>query len=84
MSKVKTFVATAALAAASLSVHAGTINSPGFWTTPTVHGYGKMHFLPNGAFKPQPGHTYKVVFSLTQGAKDEWHLLKPAWRRRRG
>jgi intracellular sulfur oxidation DsrE/DsrF family protein len=70
MSKVKTFVATAALAAASLSVHAGTMDSPGFWTTPTVHGYGKMHFLPNGAFKPQPGHTYKVVFSLTQGAKD--------------
>jgi hypothetical protein len=70
MYKVKTFVATAALAAASLSVHAGTMDSPDFWTTSTVHDYGKMHFLPNGAFKPQPGHTYKVVFSLTQGAKN--------------
>lgn len=70
MSKVKAFIATAVLAGASLSVHAGTMDSPDFWTTPTVQGYGKMHFLPNGAFKPQPGHTYKVVFSLTQGAKD--------------
>jgi intracellular sulfur oxidation DsrE/DsrF family protein len=70
MFKVKTFVATAALAAASLSVQAGTMDSPDFWMTPTVHDYGKIHFLPNGAFKPQPGHTYKVVFSLTQGAKD--------------
>jgi intracellular sulfur oxidation DsrE/DsrF family protein len=70
MYKVESFVATVALAAASLSVHAGTMDASDFWTTPTVHDYGKMHFLPNGAFKPQPGHTYKVVFSLTQGAKD--------------
>src|SRR5579864_3766222 len=70
MYKVKSFVATVALAAASLSVHAGTMDASDFWTTPTVHDYGKMHFLPNDAFKPQPGHTYKVVFSLTQGAKD--------------
>jgi intracellular sulfur oxidation DsrE/DsrF family protein len=69
MNKVKTFVATAALAAASLSAHAGTMDSPDFWTTPTVHNYGKMHFLPNSAFKPQPGHTYKVVFALTQGGE---------------
>lgn len=68
MSKLKTFVATAVLAAASLSVHAGTMDSPGFWTTPTVHDYGKMHFLPDSAFKPKPGHTYKVVFALTQGS----------------
>jgi hypothetical protein len=45
------------------------MDSPDFWTTPTVHDYGKMHFLPNGAFKPQPGHTYKVVFALAQGGK---------------
>jgi intracellular sulfur oxidation DsrE/DsrF family protein len=69
MYKVKTFIATAALAAASLFAHAGTMDSPDFWTTPTVRDYGKMHFLPNGAFKPQPGHTYKVVFALTQGGK---------------
>ena len=69
MYKVRTFLATAALAAASLCAQAGTMDSPDFWTTPTVHNYGKMHFLPNGAFKPQPGHTYKVVFSLTQGGE---------------
>ncbi|CAB3807611.1 hypothetical protein LMG28138_05946 [Pararobbsia alpina] len=45
------------------------MDSPGFWTTPTIHDYGKSHFLPNGAFKPQPGHTYKIVFALTQGPK---------------
>jgi intracellular sulfur oxidation DsrE/DsrF family protein len=69
MVTVKIFIATAALAAASLSAQAGTMDSPDFWTTPTVHDYGKIHFLPNAAFKPQLGHTYKVVFSLTQGAR---------------
>src|SRR5207245_10265050 len=69
MYKVKTFVATAALAVASLAAHAGTMDSPDFWNTPTVYDYGKMHFLPNSGFKPQPGHTYKVVFALTQGGK---------------
>jgi intracellular sulfur oxidation DsrE/DsrF family protein len=69
MHNIKTFVAAATLAAASLSAQAGTMDSPDFWTTPTVHDYGKIHYLPNGAFKPQPGHTYKVVFSLTQGGK---------------
>src|SRR5260370_38228948 len=77
MYKVKTFLATAALAAASLCAQAGTMDSPDFWTTPTVHNYGKRHFLPNGAFKPQPGHTYKVVFSLTQGGEKP-DALSPA------
>jgi intracellular sulfur oxidation DsrE/DsrF family protein len=70
MNRLKTLLAAAMLAAASLSAHAGTMDSPGFWTTPTISGYGKIHYLPNGAFKPQRGKTYKVVFSLTQGAQN--------------
>lgn len=40
-----------------------------FWSTPTVPGYGKIHYLPNAAYKPQPDQTYRIVFSLTQAAK---------------
>jgi intracellular sulfur oxidation DsrE/DsrF family protein len=69
MNRIKTFLAAATLAVASLSAQAGTMDSAGFWTTPTIPGYGKIHYLPNSAFKPQPGKTYKVVFSLTQGAQ---------------
>ena len=42
--------------------------SAAFWTTPTVHGYGKIHYLPHAAYLPQPDRTYKVVFALSQGA----------------
>ncbi|WNC89126.1 DsrE family protein [Paraburkholderia sp. FT54] len=70
MNKVKTFMAAALVAAASMSAHAASADAPGFWTTPTIQGYGKIHYLPNSTFKPQPGHTYKVVFALTQGVKE--------------
>lgn len=43
--------------------------TPGFWTTPTIQNYGKMHYLPNGAYQPEKGTTYKIIFSLTKGAK---------------
>jgi intracellular sulfur oxidation DsrE/DsrF family protein len=68
MNKIKTFLATALVALASVSAHAAPADPAGFWTTPTIQGYGNIHYLPNGAFKPQPGHTYKVVFAMTQGA----------------
>jgi len=38
-----------------------------FWITPTIAGAGKMHPLPDGAYKPVPGETYKVVFLITHG-----------------
>ncbi|HUX72701.1 MAG TPA: DsrE family protein [Steroidobacteraceae bacterium] len=38
-----------------------------FWITPTIAGAGKMHPLPNGAYRPVPGETYKVVFLITHG-----------------
>lgn len=43
-----------------------------FWSTPTVPGYGKIHYLPKAAYKPDPRQTYKIVFALTQfGAKPD-------------
>ena len=41
----------------------------GFWSTPTITGYGKIHYLPDAAYKPVYDQTYRVVFSLTLGAK---------------
>jgi len=40
-----------------------------FWATPAIQGYGKMHDLPDAAYKPQPDQTYQIVFALTQPAK---------------
>lgn len=39
---------------------------PGFWSTPTVPGYGKIHYMPKDAYQPDPSQTYKIVFSLTK------------------
>lgn len=41
-----------------------------FWLTPTIHGAGKIHPMPQAAYQPDPQATYKVVFSLSHfGAK---------------
>lgn len=37
----------------------------GFWQTPTIHGAGKIHPMPDAAYQPDPHATYKVVFSLS-------------------
>ena len=58
-----------ALALAGSPALAATPQDPGFWQTPTIHGYGNIHYLPNGAYKPRPEQTYKIVFSLTQASK---------------
>ncbi|CAM2156247.1 exported protein of unknown function [Pararobbsia alpina] len=63
------FVAAAMVAAFSLSAHAAASDAPGFWQTPAVQGYGRVHNLPDSAYQPKPGHIYKVVFSVTSGAK---------------
>jgi intracellular sulfur oxidation DsrE/DsrF family protein len=64
---------TALLAAGAAFACAGSAIAAdmpaGFWTTPTIQGYGKIHYLPNAAFKPQADQTYKIVFALTQAAK---------------
>ncbi|WP_426690598.1 DsrE family protein [Rhodanobacter ginsengiterrae] len=41
-----------------------------FWQTPTIHGAGKIHPMPQAAYQPDRQATYKVVFSLGKaGAK---------------
>ena len=44
-------------------------SAPGFWTTPTIAGFGKMHELPMAAYKPDARKSYKIVFALTKGSK---------------
>ncbi|MEO6798644.1 MAG: DsrE family protein [Rhodanobacter sp.] len=36
-----------------------------FWQTPTIHGAGKIHPMPQAAYQPDPHATYKAVFSLS-------------------
>lgn len=63
-----TLLATAVLATASVTASAGD-TSASFWATPTITGYGKIHYLPNAAYKPQRDQTYRIVFALTQAPK---------------
>jgi intracellular sulfur oxidation DsrE/DsrF family protein len=57
------------LMSASLAANAADGEAQGFWSTPTIHNYGKIHYMPDSAFKPNPKHSYKIVFSLTQASK---------------
>src|SRR3546814_9504990 len=51
----------AVLALAGSPALAATPQDRGFWQTPTIHGYGKIHYLPDGAYKPRADQTYKIV-----------------------
>jgi len=41
----------------------------GFWTTPAIQGFGRIHFVPQAAYKPDPHQTYKIVFGMTSAPK---------------
>ncbi|WP_028203991.1 DsrE family protein [Paraburkholderia nodosa] len=71
MRHVKSFATATLIAASAISfaAHGQQAEPQGFWTTPTIQGYGPIHFLPEAQFKPQADHTYKIVFALTQGSK---------------
>ncbi|KGC09542.1 dsrE/DsrF-like family protein [Burkholderia gladioli] len=62
-------VAVAVLAASlgSAALAQQSDQAPGFWTTPAISGYGPIHDLPDAAFRPDPKHSYRIVFALTQG-----------------
>lgn len=76
MKIIRTLLA-AGLCAASVAAHAAepaaatgdAATPPGFWQNPAVPGYGEIHPLPKAAYQPQPGETYKVVFSVTKAAE---------------
>lgn len=48
-----------------------TTNNPtqpeGFWQTPAIKGYGKIHHRPDTAFLPEKGQKYDVVFQIQTG-----------------
>lgn len=47
----------------------GSWNPPaGFWSTPTIVGYGRIHYEPHFAYQPQADQSYKIVVALTAGA----------------
>ena len=46
----------------------------GFWSTPAIEGYGKIHYEADAAFKPVAGLSNKVVFQLT---KNEGDIKRP-------
>lgn len=46
----------------------GALAADGFWQNPTIHSAGKMHPLPDAAYRPDAKTNYKVVFALTTGA----------------
>lgn len=46
----------------------GAFAADSFWQSPTIHGAGRMHALPDAAYRPDAKATYKVVFGLTAGA----------------
>ena len=61
------FAPVLAVLAASLAIAAAVAaNLSGFWQTPTISGYGKMHDLPNAAYQPSKDAVYKIVFALTK------------------
>jgi intracellular sulfur oxidation DsrE/DsrF family protein len=68
---MRQFASTLAVSVLTLTAFAAVsaVEPEDFWTTPTVQGAGKMHFLPDAAYKPRADQTYKVVFALSKGAK---------------
>jgi intracellular sulfur oxidation DsrE/DsrF family protein len=71
------------LAAAALATLWCTVSSAGdpdnFWTTPTIKGYGRIHNLPDSAYRPQPDQTYKIVFALSEGVKAPTDVNMALW-----
>jgi intracellular sulfur oxidation DsrE/DsrF family protein len=41
----------------------------GFWQTPAIQGYGKIHYLPESAYLPRTDKVHKIVFQITEQAE---------------
>jgi intracellular sulfur oxidation DsrE/DsrF family protein len=67
-----TWLMAAVLLASSAAASAAEPAAGDFWTTPAIAGFGRMHPLPQAAYKPDPARTYRIVFSLSKaGQKPE-------------
>lgn len=43
------------------------VDPDGFWSTPAIEGYGKIHYEKDtGAFRPTPGLSNKIVIQITR------------------
>lgn len=63
-------VVAVGFALAGASVHAQeNFRDSGFWSSPAVPGYGRIHLPPNAAYQPDKSATYKIVFALTKAPK---------------
>ncbi|HTW73728.1 MAG TPA: DsrE family protein [Steroidobacteraceae bacterium] len=58
-----------ATAACLLAAAAACGADSDFWTTPTIHGYGRIHLVPHAAYAPDRAAHYKIVFALTDAAR---------------
>ncbi len=38
----------------------------GFWSTPAIQGYGKIHYEPEVAYRPNLNDSNKIVFQITK------------------
>lgn len=59
----------ASLLVATLALPVTALAKDGFWSTPTVHGHGKIHYVADAVHKPDPSKVYKVVFTLTRKSR---------------
>lgn len=64
---VRVLAAMACLAAAVVA--SGADADAGFWTTPTIHGYGRIHLVLHAAYLPDKAAHYHIVFALTTGPR---------------
>ena len=64
-----TSLMAAALLGLSTAANADEPAPQGFWVTPAIQGFGRMHPLPQAAYKPDPSKTYHIVFSLTKAGQ---------------
>jgi intracellular sulfur oxidation DsrE/DsrF family protein len=69
MNRVTCLMAAALLTWGSVAMAAADSTPEGFWSTPTIAGYGKIHLLPQSAYKPDSRQRYRIVFALSKGSQ---------------
>ena len=68
MRQIAVLITTVVLVSFSIGARAAE-RAGDFWTSPTIAGYGRFHPLPQAAYKPDPGQTYRIVFAMTAAPK---------------
>ncbi len=62
-------IAAVALAAGAFGLAARADQGAGSSPAGAISAYGHFHDVPGAAYKPEPSRQYKIVFSVTRGAK---------------